>query len=96
MTEFDTLTDEELAQLEHLYQSPTWAALRKAAAGVRESMKEYACNCLVQGHEKDAKTVVEQWEGIHGFFELFDMKFDPPKEPEAVETKPRTFHEMMP
>lgn len=98
MTEFDSLTDEELALLESWYQSPTFAAFCKVLEGCKAVLSSDAVEALK--FKEPAKLapdyLVQRVIQCEDLVTLFDAKFNPPEEPKEPESKPKTFSELMP
>lgn len=96
MTDFEKLTPEELASLETLYHSSTWRDFCKFLYHIGFGYEDSACKFLLMSDPVTAAKLVERGQGILALIALFDAKFNPEREPEPPEAKPKTFHELLP
>lgn len=96
MTEFEKLIPEELASMETLYHSPAWKDFCKLLYHVGFGYEDSACKFLLMNDSETAAKLVERGQGILALIAMFEMKFNPEREIEPPEAKPKTFHELLP
>lgn len=96
MTEFNTLTEEEIAQLEAMVQGPAFRALSKVARGYADLKGRDACDMLLVRDEKTAAELVQRAIGANDLLETLLSRFTPEPKEAAQEQKPKSFHDLMP